>query len=133
MKLLSASDILATESRVYKVVEIPEWNGAVRLRSMTGKERDEFEAGLSDKKGKSNFSNVRGRLIAKCAVDSDGELLFRNRVEVADLGDKSIAGLQRLFNACQALNGFSDSDLEDLIEDFAPAPSEVPDELSTTV
>lgn len=130
-EFLTADQILATEPRIFKVVDVPEWGGKVRVRSLTGKERDEFEAGLSETRGsktKSNFKNFRAKMVAICAVDAEGELLFPHRYQVDKLGEKSVAALQRVFNVCQALNGMSDEDVDSLTEDFGPDP----DELSTS-
>lgn len=125
MALLSADEILAADDRVYEIVPVPEWNGEVRLRSLTGKERDSFEASLSEQKGnkvKRNVENFRARLVSLCAVDDEGKQLFTNRQQVELLGNKSVAALQRVFDKCNEMNGFSDKDIEELTEDFDEAP-----------
>jgi len=128
MALLSKDQILSADDRRYEVVEVPEWGGEVRLRSLTGRERDAFEASFQDTKGGkgkgSNLDNFRARLVAKCAVDESGKLLFANKSEVDQLGNKSVAALQRLFDKCNEMNGISEQDVEEMTEDFDEAPGE---------
>lgn len=125
MALLTRDQILKADDRKYEVVACPEWGGDVRLRSLTGKERDAYENSLSKRQGgkvKQNMDNFRARLVALCAVDEDGNLLFTNSQDILMLGEKSVAPLQRLFNKCTELNGMSDEDVEELAEDFVSAP-----------
>lgn len=127
MALLSKDQILTADDRRYAEVAVPEWDGSVRLRSLTGTERDRFEAGFQESKGKQakdNMENFRARLVALCAVDEEGKLLFTNRQEVVLLGGKSVAALQRLFDKCNEMNGISEQDVEELVEDFDEAPAE---------
>lgn len=127
MALLTADQILGADDRRYEIVDVPEWGGQVRLRSLTGRERDSFEASLQDRKGKSvkeNIENFRARQVALCAVDEDGKLLFTNKQQVVLLGNKSVAALQRIFNKCNEMNGFTEQDIEELTEDFDEAPDE---------
>lgn len=136
-KVFSRDEILASSGkRIYKYVEVPEWgDGYVRIQSLMGKERDAFEKSVqNDPRAKSAKKdadeNLRAKLAAKCIVDEDGNLLFTNSYEVKQLGELPVAGLQRVFNACMALNGISNEDVSDLAEDFLP--DDEPDEPSTS-
>jgi hypothetical protein len=129
MTLLSKSDILNADDRKTERVEVPEWGGSVLVRSLSGAERDKFESDSVDQKtGKTKTENFRARLLSLCIVDEDGKRLFESRGDIAMLGNKSVAALQRVFNKCQELNGFSEEDIEELTEDF----DEDPDEPSTS-
>lgn len=117
MGLLSKEQIWAAGDLVTKDVPVPEWGGEVRLRSLTGAERDQYEAD-SIKTGKGgrrehNLSNLRARLIALCAIDDNGNPLF-TRGDVMRLGQKSALALERLFDEATKLNGMSDEDVEEL-------------------
>jgi len=46
MSLLSKTAILAANDLKSEDIEVPEWGGAVRVRSFTGRERDAFEASM---------------------------------------------------------------------------------------
>lgn len=120
MTLLSKDAILGAEDLITEDVEVPEWGGTVRVRMMTGAERDAFEESLSRTKGKSvktNLANLRARLVAKTVVNEQGKRLFTD-AEAGVLGQKSAAALDRVFEAARRLNGMTEQDVEDLTEDF---------------
>lgn len=126
MAILSRDDILNYEDRKLEEVQVPEWGGSVYVRTLSGKERDEYEAGtvkIENGQQKQNLENFRARLVALCVVSDKGERLFNSK-DVAALGNKSAAALQRLYNKAQELNAISDADVEELVEDFDETPSE---------
>ncbi|AEV52072.1 hypothetical protein [Rhodococcus phage REQ1] len=127
MALLSKNDILSVDDRKTVRVSVPEWGGEVLVRTLSGRERDEFEAStVKTNKGKQeqNFENFRARFVALCVVDEKGERLFATRAEVSMLGNKSVAALQRVFNEAQKLNGMTEADVEELTESFEQDPDE---------
>lgn len=127
MALLSRDAILDAKDLKTKDIPVPEWGGDVRIRMLTGKERDEFEASLVEMKkdgsAKRNIENVRARLATLCIVNEQGELMF-NRADIRMLGNKSSAALGRVFDAINELNAFSDEDIEELAEGFDETPTE---------
>ena len=126
MALLSRDAILAADDREYEVVPCPEWGGEVRLRSLTGAERDAYEQSLIETRGRSremNLRNARAKLVALCAVDERGNRLFSD-ADVAALGRKNAKPLDRLFDAARRLSGLSDDDVDRLTEDFDNAQSD---------
>jgi hypothetical protein len=123
--LLGRDDILKADDRTYEVIPVPEWGGSVRLRSLTGKERDAFEASMTnspDGKRKGSVVNVRARLAALCIVDEIGAVVFSDS-DVRALGNKSAAGLSRVFNKCNEMNGLSEADVAEMTEDFTGDPN----------
>lgn len=127
MALLNKDAILAVQDRTYRDVEINEWGGTVRLRSMSGAQRDKFESDTveyKNGKAKENFENLRARLVALCAVDEDDRLLFPNAIDVKALGNKAAGPLNKLWEEARKLNGMSSDDVEELVEDFENVPSE---------
>lgn len=127
MALLSREQILEAKDMKTEDVPVPEWGGEVRIRMLSGTERDRFEASMVEMKKdgsqKRNVENVRARLVALCIVNEAGEVMF-NRADIVMLGNKSAAALQRVFNACNELNAVTEEDVEDLAESFDGAPSE---------
>jgi hypothetical protein len=126
MSLLTRDDILKAEDLATEDVAVPEWGGTVRLRTLTGAERDKFEASTVQMKGNKatqNMANFRARLVSLCIIDEDGNRQF-GQADVAALGAKSAAALQRLFNKCSEMNGMSEKDVEDLTEGFDEAQNE---------
>ena len=89
-------------------VEVPEWAGSVLVRTMTGADRDAFEASmittLPDGTRKPNMANMRAKLVALTVVDDAGNRVF-DVSDVDRLALKSATALERVFNAAQRING----------------------------
>lgn len=116
MNYLTKQDILVAQDLKFEDVDVPEWGGAVRVKALTGKERDSFEASMIKGEGKdrkTDFSNMRARLCGLCMVDESGARIFDDS-EIALLGAKSSAALDRVFGIAQRLNGMSQKDIEDM-------------------
>src|SRR5262245_1568105 len=88
--ILAADDLKPSLEAVF----IPEWDGTVHVRVMTGSERDAFE-GYFDR---SRYDNLRAFLLVCCVCDGQGRGLFRPE-DVKALGEKSSAALDRVFTA----------------------------------
>ncbi len=127
MTLLSKTAILAAQDLQTEDVEVPEWGGAVRVRSFTGRERDAFEASMVRGDGrdrKVDLTNMRARLVGLTVIDETGQRLFTDE-EVDLLGAKSGAALDRVFAVAQKLNGLSGADVEELSKNSSGVPSAV--------
>ena len=127
MSLLSKTAILAAQDLQTEDVEVPEWGGAVRVRSFTGRERDAFEASMVRGEGrdrKVDLTNMRARLVGLTVIDETGQRLFTDD-EVDLLGAKSGAALDRVFAVAQKLNGLSGADVEELSKNSSGVPSAV--------
>jgi hypothetical protein len=125
MALLSKEAIFAQNDQTHEDVEVPEWGGTVRLRSLTGEERDAYEASMVQqvgKKARANLRNMRAKLVAMAAIKETGEPLF-DHADVMRLGQSNAAALDRLFEVAQRLSGLSDDDLKELEEGFGSAPN----------
>ena len=109
--MLNKAAILAADDKKMVDFEVPEWSGAVKLRVMTGTERDRFESEFVN--GNKSVDMVRAKLVAKCLCDETGSRLF-TETEIPQLGEKSAAVLDRLFSECMKLNRFSKEDVDDL-------------------
>lgn len=117
MAYLNRKDILNAQDRVFEDVEVPEWGGIVRVSTISGADRDAFEADALRIKGRVTLINVRARLVAMACVDEDGNKLFNNE-DAADLGRKSAAALDRVFNIAMKLAGLRPADIEEISENF---------------
>ncbi|MEV2236704.1 hypothetical protein [Micromonospora sp. NPDC049891] len=120
MAILSRDAILSAEDRTFGEVDVPEWGGTVRIRSITGKQRDSYEASLIQQRGNSrqmNMRNARAKLIVLCAVDEHGSPLFTEN-DINALGAKNAKPVERVFDACRKIAGLSDDDMDKLTEDF---------------
>ena len=109
---LSADAILAFDDVQVRDVPVPEWGGTVRVRSLSGKERDAFEASLREQRGKetvTNTENVRAKLVARSLIDPEtGERMFTDQ-QINALGGKNAAVLDRLYDVAAELSGMSES------------------------
>lgn len=120
MTLLSKDQILQADDHKTEDVGVPEWGGEVRLRTLSGAERDEFENGIQQQVGNKqiiNARNARAKLVAMCAIDEQGQPLF-SKADVIKLGSKSSLALQRVYDVACRMNGFTEEDMKDLTENF---------------
>jgi hypothetical protein len=111
---LDRSAILGKKDRALVREYVPEWNGFVYLRTMSGEQRDAFEVSCIVN-GKQSYANVRGKLLVHVICNKDGDLLF-TEAEAADLGKKSGAALGRLYNRATQLNAVTEADVDELVK-----------------
>lgn len=125
--LLSREQIIEADDRKTEDVAVPEWGGTVRVRALSGAERDAYEAGIVQLRGDGsksvNLKNLRGRLVSLSCVDEAGNRIFTDEDAIA-LGDKSAAALERVFDAARKLSGLTEDDVEELAEGFGDAPND---------
>jgi hypothetical protein len=122
MGLLGRDDILRADDLRTEEVDVPEWGGAVRVKALTGAERDRYEASIAGDRSKGKdkglrLENARARMVALCVVDAAGKAIFEP-ADVPHLGRKSAAALDRVFDVALRLAGMRDEDVEELVEDF---------------
>jgi L-ascorbate metabolism protein UlaG (beta-lactamase superfamily) len=118
--LLGKDAIFAADDIKSERVPIPEWGGEVMVRGLTGNQRDAWEASMRVTRGKKtemDMTNFRARLCVLCVVDETGQLVF-HQGDVDDLAGKSGAALDRIYDVAARLSGISDTDVEDLTQDF---------------
>jgi hypothetical protein len=116
--ILSRDEILGADDLVYELVPVPEWgkDKVVRVRSLSGTDRDAFESSLLVGSGKSQrimTLNIRAKLCSLVMVDEAGNPLF-NLNDVDALGRKSVAALDRVFEVAQRLSRITDKDVEEM-------------------
>jgi hypothetical protein len=125
--ILSKSQILQAVDIKTSEVAVPEWGGDVLVREFSGADRDAFESSMvrinAEGQRETDLSNMRAKLVAMCLVDHEtGERMFSD-AELALLGKKSAAALQRVFEVAQRLNGLSADDVKDAEKNSATGPS----------
>ena len=116
--LLGKEQILNAKDLRSEDVECPEWEGTVRVKTMTGAERDDFEQKVFNSKGNDKEGNVkmyRAKLLVYTCVDVDNNLLF-NEKDIESLGKKSSVPIDRLATASMKVNGLLASDIEEVIK-----------------
>src|SRR5574341_2352955 len=121
--LLSRDAILAAVDVQTEDVPVPEWGGTVRVRGLTGTERDQYELWIVQGKGRNRDINIRqsrAKLVMMCVVDGDGKRLF-DEADIVALGRKSALALPRVFDKAGALSGLDEETLEKIQDDLGNA------------
>lgn len=127
MGLLTRTEILEADDQEYDEVACPEWGGNVRIRSISGRQRDDYEQSMVEDRGNSrkiNMRNARAKLVVLCAVDESGARLFTPE-DLNKLSSKNAKPLDRIFTKAQELVGLTDEDMEKLTENFGETPDDV--------
>lgn len=120
-KILTRQQILEADDLATRDVDCPEWGGTVTVRTMTGTQRDRWEADRVTKDGEVNRVNIRSQAVALSLVGEDGELLF-TEADVDALGRKSAKALDRVFDVVMKLNGIGAADVEEMEKNSASSP-----------
>lgn len=127
---LSKHEIQQIDDQQVDDVDVPEWGGSVRVRGLTGEERDAYEASLIEerKRGgvgvtKKRLRNARARLIVMAAVDDAGDPLFTTE-DIPWLGQKSARAVDRLAEKARELSGMTEQDEEELLGNSDADPSD---------
>lgn len=126
MAILTRDQILNVSDDQMELVPVPEWNGEVWVKGMTGILRDKFESSIVSYRGPErevNMANARAKLAASSICDEKGVLCFSEK-DVKLLGGKSAKALQRVFEVAQRLSGITDTALDQLTEGLKESPLE---------
>jgi hypothetical protein len=100
MALLTRKEINAIEDLRSETVDVPEWGGEVRIRTLS------FIAAQGMFKAEVVGFDPRLRLIAACLVDDDGAPIFSEE-DLGELGGKNAEVIARLWKKCVELNGMT--------------------------
>lgn len=128
-KLLGRDEILRAEDFKTEDVPVPEWGGTVRVKSLTGDERDGFEAQIRENRRdgsfRSDFAKMRVKLLALTIIGADKRRIF-SLEDVEKLGKKSAAAIERVWEVASRLSGLSKEDAEELARGLGTGPSDEP-------
>lgn len=133
--VLGKAQILGANDIEFEYVPVPEWgdeHSFVKIRSMNGQQRDQFEDSVVNrkkaKKGKDaetelNAYNIRAKICALHIVDEEGKHLF-SWEDIELLGEKSARPLDRISTRAQILSGITDDDVKELAKNSATTVSD---------
>ncbi len=107
--LLTKEQVQNIDDFKFKIVDVPEWGGEVKVRSMSAKDRIAFEA--NQDKLKSQTEMVVFLVLYTC-VDDDGNRLFEDK-DIEMLEQKSPNALLKIFNASIDLNILSSDKVDE--------------------
>jgi len=105
--LLTRNAILSVVDQQTEDVEVPEWGGVVRLRTLTAAEAIKFSEGV--KKGDDNAAI---RILMMSAVNEDGTPMLLEE-DIPELRKKSLKTIFRLQKAALRLNGLGKDEVSD--------------------
>lgn len=108
--MISKETLLSSCKRKIEKVNVPLDGGHVFVRSMTAKERDDYEL-ASLETGNNNSSRVMMLLHTVC--DKDGELIF-SEDDIALIGEMDGAIVQPIYNKAVDLAYITKEDIEEL-------------------
>ena len=123
---LTRDQILEANDLTTREVSVPEWGGTVRVRALTGTERDALEASTLQGKGKNkdiNLANFRAKLCTRAIVDEQGKRLFGDE-DIAALGRKSAGALAKVYDTAAELSGISEADVDELTKNSVSGQSD---------
>ena len=123
MGLLTKDAILSAKDSQTADVDCPEWGGTVRVRGLSAKERDDYEASMLDAKGKVSLKHARAKLVALAAIDDKGSPLF-TAGDVLFLSNKSATPIDRIADEVRRLSGMRREDLEDAAKNSETIPED---------
>jgi hypothetical protein len=107
---LKKDNILTVQDLPFEDVEVPEWKGKVRIRTLTGEEIDAYHSSMFEIKGRELIQrreNFRAKLLIRCIVDEKGERVFADD-DLKSLSKKSGLVINRLYNVASRLNALEE-------------------------
>lgn len=117
--VMSLADVLGAQDVTFETVRVPEWGGSVRVRSLTGAERDKIVR--ADKPDGPAFY---ARVIAASLVDDEGENIGLDAGVPRQLAAKNAGALLRVWRVCQRLSGMGDNAVEEASEELKTVPND---------
>lgn len=126
MSLLDKAAILAAADLPFEDVEVKAWGGTVRVRTLTGLQRAEWELGVAEKRKADPDAfrrEFQSDFVSWCLVDESGARLFATGSDVEALAAKSGGVIEFLYDRANALNRVTEAAVEDLAKNSSPDPS----------
>ena len=120
--LLSKAAILAAADLVHEDVIVPQWGGTVRVRMMTGIERDEFQAAIASEGG-IPVGQFSAALLAATIIDEAGGRVF-TLDDMAALQAKSAVALDAPAVVAMRLNGLGGLAIKDAAKNSVSGQSD---------
>lgn len=122
MTLLTKSAILDAQDLKHEDVEVPAWGGTVRIRAMTGMERDQFRASIASEEGVP-VGKFSAALLAATCIDENGDRLFTME-DMEALQAKSAEALDVPADVAARLNGLGVQAVEDAVKNLLSGQSD---------
>lgn len=115
--LTNAEEIISSEDFRYQDVEVPEWGGTIRIRSLSAKQRDTLARKIKAD-GESEASEM---MVVMCVVDEAGQRVFDFK-DIERLKAKSTVPIARIVRALGELTSGTGKPTEEFEENFDGTP-----------
>jgi len=116
MGYLTREQILGAQDRKVIELDVPEWGGTIRLRSMSGLAAEEYIKAVQD--AKTDFEPLL-LLISSSVIGDDNELMFPAPEDVKGLASKNLSALKHVSEACMEVNGFNQEEVAEALKETA--------------
>ena len=103
MSFLTREAIIAAQDRKFVEVDVPEWGGTVRLRSLDAEQALHQETVIAKRQKGDAKANPLASMLSASIVDGAGAPLFTEK-DMHELGKKNPGVLIRLVKAANDLN-----------------------------
>ncbi len=101
-KILTADEILAAPDLEERIVEVPEWGGAVRIRELTKAAQQQMRRKATGPDGQVDADRLELLMLAACIVEPQF-----SEEQVERLKEKSASAVDRVLQAVLDLAGLS--------------------------
>ena len=111
--ITNANEILAKDDFTYAEIDVPEWGGTLRLRSLSGVQRTIITARAQ--KNKITADGLYEQMVIMAAVDEDGKPIFEERQHLEMLKMRNSSVTKRIGEKVMEISGFkpdAESDTE---------------------
>ncbi len=104
---LNKHQIFGCDDMRYSTLDVPEWGGEIRLKTMSFAEQSDYE---KLKESKDSAGLIVG-MVVRCAVDEHGKRLFEES-DLEELQKKNTQVLVKIFHAALELNSLHEDELK---------------------
>ena len=117
--ILSKQQILLADDRPTEDVDVPEWGGSVRLRVLSGAQREAVEIKMHQCRSENTntstaaWKGLKNYILSCAMVDESGAQMFAEK-EVASLGEKNGSVIERLYEFVLRQNAFTKDETDEL-------------------
>jgi hypothetical protein len=131
MSFLTREQILNADDGKFVDVDVPEWGGTVRVRSLTAGQREAWEQyvklseaeEVSEDEVEPKFMfTLRSALLSMCLTDETNEPLFTSG-DIGEIANKDSTIVIKLFSAAKQLNAITKADFEAILANFTQSQS----------
>lgn len=109
MPHLTLDQIKAADDVKTVEVEIPEWNGHVTVKGMTGRLRSNLEQKVNSN---APHGDVKMMVVIACTLNADGNPMFSND-DKKWLVEKAAGPIEKIFEAACKLSGITDQAVDE--------------------